>query len=226
MSARDARRWAVALLLSGALGCGSGTYLPPFSVVTKGAGATAPAPAATPTSEGERQAPPAPQGSRCPPTPAGVTAGLATGDRLGAIVVKDCDDHEVSLDSLCGADALWIFAAHGWCSHCQAASRSAEAIRASFAGRNLAAVNILVETPSGEPPSARDCRAWKAANGLDAVMALYDPRGATRGLWDNDESALSVLVDRRWVIVSKAHTDRPTELETLIDSALGKEPAR
>ena len=159
-------------------------------------------------------------GDKCPALASGVTSGLATGNQLSKIVVKDCDGNDVSLDQFCGASALWIFAAHGWCPHCQAVSKNAEAIHTSFAGRNLASVNILVENASYDVPTAQDCKAWRTANKLQNVVTLFDAKGATRGLWDNNTTALSVFVNARRLIVGKSHTDSTTALKGSIESAL------
>lgn len=220
------RSFLVWLVFAGAAtACSSTSVPPPSAGDSQGAApVTPPGPGAstndTPDA-GSTPGLPAEWGAdKCPALPSGATAGLVTGNQLGKLVVKDCDGNDVSLDQFCGASALWIFAAHGWCPHCQLVSKNAEAIHASFAGRNLASVNILVENASYETPTAQDCKAWKTANKLQNVVALYDPKGATRGLWDNNTTSLSVFVDAHRVIVAKSHTDSTSVLKTSIEKAL------
>ncbi|MBK7399585.1 MAG: redoxin domain-containing protein [Myxococcales bacterium] len=155
----------------------------------------------------------------CAAPPAGVSVGYGIGDQLAAVKLKTCDGADVTLDDFCGANALWVFAAHGWCPHCQAVSREAESIEASFAGANVASVNVLFQSTSGAPPTAADCKAWRTAFKMDQVVTLYDPTGAMQPLWDNSYTALSVFVDRKHVIVSKSHSDSAATITTAIQAA-------
>jgi hypothetical protein len=159
---------------------------------------------------------------QCPPVqPDGAASGYATGNQLGSIVVRDCDGNAITLDAFCGAAALWIFAADGWCPHCQAVTSNAEALAAGYAGKDLAAVNILVSNASGTLPSASDCKAWQVTYGLGtSVVALYDPTGTTIKLWDNAETALSVFVAHDRTITGKTHSDVTSDITQGIDAAL------
>lgn len=162
---------------------------------------------------------------KCPPSSSATSHGHdERGTPLGRIVVKDCEGRDVSLDRFCGADALWVFAAHGWCPHCQAVSAEAESIMASYADRNVAAVNVLVESPKGEAPTAEDCKAWARRFGLGRnVVPLYDPTGmALLGLWDGPTTALSVFVSKDRTIAGKTHLDDADILRAGIDVALAR----
>jgi hypothetical protein len=159
--------------------------------------------------------------TRGPPLPAGKTAGLATGNQLPKLVLKDCDGNDYALDSVCGSSATWLFVAHGWCPYCKSVTKDAETTLASYAGRNLAAVNVLVENAASLPPTMTDCKAWRDTYALTNVVALYDPEGVTKGLFDAGSSALSVFIDKDRVIRSKAiHTDDLATIKAGIDGAL------
>lgn len=160
---------------------------------------------------------------KCPATPAGVSVGYATGNQLGTIVVKDCNDNDVSLDRFCGASALWIFGANGWCASCQTTSNQAESIMASYAGKNVAAVVVLVQNTQVQPPSAADCKAWVQAYHLGTnVVPLYDPNGALQHL-DGTSSTLpglSAFVASDRVITDKVYEGDKAKIESDIDAAL------
>jgi hypothetical protein len=177
---------------------------------------SAPAPAPDGGSSGGAWGP-----SKCPPTPAGKSVGLATGDQLAKLVVKDCDGNDYSLENVCGSSATWLFVAHGWCPYCKSVTNAAESTLASYAGKNVAAVNVLVENAASGPPTMTDCKAWRDTYALTNVVALYDPDGVTKGLFDAGSSALSVFIDGDRVIRSKIiHTDDLTAIKAGIDAAL------
>ena len=159
--------------------------------------------------------------SLCPTLPAGKTVGLASGQQLAKLTVKDCDGNDYALENVCGSSATWLFVAHGWCPYCKSVSKNAEATLASYAGKNVAAVNILVESAASQPPTMTDCKAWRDIHGLTNVVALYDPDGVTKGLFDAGSSALSVFIDRDRVIRGKIiHTDDVAMIKAGIDGAL------
>jgi hypothetical protein len=159
--------------------------------------------------------------SKCPATPAGKNVGLATGEQLAKLVVKDCDGNDYALENVCGSSATWLFVAHGWCPYCKSVTKDAETTLASYAGRNLAAVNVLVENAASQPPTMTDCKAWRDTYALTNVVALYDPDGVTKGLFDAGSSALSVFIDKDRVIRSKIiHTDDLAAIKSGIDGAL------
>jgi thiol-disulfide isomerase/thioredoxin len=157
---------------------------------------------------------------QCPATPAGVNLGYATGDQLDSLVLKDCEDNDVSLDAVCGADVTWMFFAHGWCPHCKLASSLMEEIDEEYAQHNMAVVNIVVESASGGPPTADTCQAWRDTYGQEDVLTLYDPTGASFVLWEQNYTALSVFLDGNRVIDSKLHSDSEVTLKSTLNSLL------
>ena len=42
------------------------------------------------------------------------TAGNAIGQMLAQLSLVDCEGNPVEIDAICGADAGWLFFAHGW----------------------------------------------------------------------------------------------------------------
>jgi hypothetical protein len=159
---------------------------------------------------------------QCPPAPPGVSVGVEIGQQLGAIVVKDCDGNEVTLDELCGASALWIFAASGTCPFCKSVSAQQEMIHAAYAAKNLASVNVLVENGQGDPPDENDCKAWRAKFGQQKVRTYYDPTGAVLALWpEPGTTSMSAFVDKDRVLVSKlVHTADLVAIMAGIEGAL------
>jgi peroxiredoxin len=158
----------------------------------------------------------------CPAPSPDVNVGYNVGDRLPDIVVKDCDGNDVSLTAFCGADALFIFAAHGWCPLCKGFSAQAEAVHDSFAGKNLASVNIVVEKGSGDPPDAAYCKLWRDQHGLEDVATFYDPTGAVLALWSGS-SSLSAYVDQNRLITGKlVHDSNVDNIKAEIQKALDK----
>lgn len=158
---------------------------------------------------------------KCPSPPEGVTVGIEVGQQLPEFTVKDCDGNDFSLSELCGAEGLFLFAAHGWCPLCQSVSSKAEAIHDSFAGEGLASAIVLVQTGSSQPPTASYCQLWRDQFGLEDVLTLYDPTGSILQLWPGMSSSLSAYVDRDRVIVSKLQYDSNAEtIKARIQEAL------
>jgi hypothetical protein len=155
----------------------------------------------------------------CAPPP-GESAGYDIGASLADLTVKDCAGNDYRLKTMCGASALWIFVADEWCLPCQHVAQEAETLYGTFAGKNVAAVNVVVQDIHGNPATAADCANWRDAFGLKNVMTLYDPMGVTNPLYDTGTTTLSVFVDKTWVIVDKVHTEDPTYLSNEINSAL------
>lgn len=158
---------------------------------------------------------------QCPSPPDGVTVGIEPGQQLPEIIVADCDGNEYSLNNLCGSQAFWLFAAHGWCPLCQNVSANAEAIQDSFADQGLATAVVIVETGAGLPPSASYCKLWRDEHGLSDVVTLYDPTGAILDVWPGGSSSLSAFIDKNRVIVSKLqHESNLDTIKSNISAAL------
>lgn len=159
-------------------------------------------------------------GSELCPTD-GPPVGVDVGNRLPSIQVLTCDDEPFNLDELCGAGALWVFAAHGWCPLCQSVSKNQEAWVDEYAPKGLVAVNILVADMQNNPPTAEYCKKWRDAYGHEDVIQLYDPTGAVLQLWPGGSSSLSAFVDADRVIQSKTvHTSDEATLRANIEAVL------
>lgn len=150
--------------------------------------------------------------------------GTKVGDTLGSVTLKTCEGEDFSLDALCGADATWIFVAHGWCPRCRAATKLAEALHDEFQanGSNIATVNILIEDTQQRPPDGDDCAGWRGTYGHEDVITLYDPKGTMMRFWEEQYTALSLFVSGDRVITGKAHTDQDAGLRSGIETALAQ----
>lgn len=154
--------------------------------------------------------------------PAPDDVGYDLGQQLPSLEVFDCDGNAVSLDAFCGADALWIFAAHGWCPLCQSVGSKAEALHDGFAGQGLVSVQVVVQGPDYEAPDAGYCQTWRDVNGLEDVITLFDPAGVLLPLW-SASSSLSAFVSADRRIVSKLEHDSNIEhIEAGIEGALAE----
>ncbi len=191
------------------------------SAVTVGAGGASGSTSASTTGTGGVPAP-IWGADQCPAAPPGVSVGVEVGQQLADIVLKDCDGNDVSLTELCGASALWIFAASATCPFCKSVSSQQEMIHAGYVARNLASVNILVENGQGDPPDANDCKVWRAKFGQQKVRTYFDPTGAVLALWPQPgTTSMSAFVDDERVIVSKLiHTADLVQIIAGIEASL------
>jgi hypothetical protein len=148
--------------------------------------------------------------------------GTKVGEVLKSITLKTCEGEDFSLDQLCGADATWIFVAHGWCPHCRAASDLAESLHDDFQanGSNIATVNILFEDTQQRRPEGDDCKAWRDVRGHEDVITLYDPNATMQEFWEEQYTALNVFVSGDRVITGKQHSDIEVSLRAGIQAAL------
>ena len=78
---------------------------------------------------------------------------------------------------------------------------------------------MLYETSNSERPTAEDCVAWRDQYGHQDVITLYDPTGAATALWEENFTALNVVLDDQ-VIEAKLHTDQQPTIRAAIDAAL------
>jgi hypothetical protein len=163
-------------------------------------------------------------GTELCPDDAGIAEGFDVGQRLGGIEVRRCSGEVVSLDAFCGAQALWIFAAHGWCPLCQSVSSEQESIQQEYAAQGLVSVNIVVADGLDDPPDAAYCDLWRSEHGHAEVVTLYDPTGSVLALWPGGSSSLSAFVDADRVIRAKlVHESSVAKIRAELDAALAGE---
>lgn len=156
----------------------------------------------------------------CPATPDGVQVGFEVGDQMPSLIVYDCDGNQTTLDELCGAEAFFLFAAHGWCALCQFVSSYAEEVHQGYASQGLASAIVVVENADGMAPDADYCAAWRNQFGLEDVRVYYDPTGALTDLWGGS-SSLSAFVDRDRVVTGKlVYSSSREAIEQGIEDAL------
>ena len=157
---------------------------------------------------------------KCPELPEGVDAGTLVDEQITNLVFKSCEGTEVALSEVCGADALWLVAAHAWCPHCQQLASFSESLHDRYAARGLASLHVLVEYDPDEAPDADDCSEWRARYEMDQVITLYDDTGASDPLFEQNFTALNVFVDRDRIIRNKIHSDIEGEIEAAIFETL------
>jgi hypothetical protein len=157
---------------------------------------------------------------RCPAVPEGVEVGYDRFDQIGPLALKTCGGEDVTLADVCGADAAWLFLAHMWCPSCRVVGEMSEGIHDSFAGENLASLNVIVEDSQGERPDEEDCLAWRETFAQDDVITLFDPTGDAFVLWDDPVTSLNIVLDRQRVMMAKFHGDRDRDILAAIDARL------
>jgi len=139
----------------------------------------------------------------CPEVPDGYLVGEQINEVLPDYELRHCDGGEASLTEVCGAEALFLFSAQGWCSICQNVSVHLEGIQAEYADLGLKTVLVLTEhTDAGTPPDADLCSYWRSESPHEEVLTLYDPNGTLFSLWGGGSSQ-SAFIDRDRVIRSK-----------------------
>lgn len=160
---------------------------------------------------------------QCMAPPAGVEIGTEIGQQLPNFIIKDCDGQDYSLEQICGADGVWLFAAFGWCPLCKNVSQNAEALHDSFAGKGLASAIVVVETAALEPPTENYCQIWREMYGLEDVLTLYDPSGSFVDIWPQKTSSLSVFLDHDRIVVDKLYHEGSIDvIKADIQKALDK----
>ena len=124
-------------------------------------------------------------------------------------------------ESFCGAKALWIFAAHGWCPLCQSVSSKQEAILADYAEQGLVALNVIVVNGQSEPATPEYCQLWRETHGLQEVFSLHDPEENVLQLWPGGSSSLSAFVDGDRIIRAKlVHDSSEASIRADIEQVL------
>lgn len=174
-------------------------------------------------SDVEVQGPFAEQGlgaAKCPETAPGTSVGPEVGDRLAELELRTCDGEPFTIRDLCGAQALWLLRAHAWCPTCKSMSDAMEGIHDDFADRGLVTVNVVVQTPSFEPPDEATCEDWRDGFGLDDAIVAYDPNGATDPLDTDNSTSLNVFADEAQVMVDKIYTSSSTTVESTLEELL------
>lgn len=214
------------LVLFAAVACSSGRDTPggtsPVETSAGSTGSGSVEPRTTAQSLAEQQAAYGWGAAACPPLPAGVAAGFLRGDQLGELVLRDCEGNAFDVREVCGARAVWLSFAHGWCPHCRENGSNMERIHGDAAAAgDLASLNVIVEDNDFDTPTELVCSAWRSEYAQDRVLTLFDPTGASLVLWEENVTALNVMLDDRRVIADKLHTDVEEELRAALSNVLG-----
>jgi hypothetical protein len=158
----------------------------------------------------------------CPPPPQGVSVGIDTDQQIMDFTVKDCEGHDVPLSDLCGAKSTWAFFAHSWCVPCQAVGAFGESVQHKYASRGLASIVVIVEGGTGMPPTKEDCQAWRDKFGENEVLTFFDPEQKTLQLFDNNNTTLSVFMDKDRVMWRKFHSHLEADVTSSIETSLAR----
>ncbi|MFT5358095.1 MAG: peroxiredoxin [Polyangiales bacterium] len=115
----------------------------------------------------------------CPPAgPFGTTVGEIAPDAM----LEDCDGNPVSLHSMCGESAVWLYRFSEWCPPCQRFVRGdAENFYQRFVDDGVQAVVVIAQNAGGEIATRSDCARLSEQFGL-SFPVLIDPRNEMNGL--------------------------------------------
>jgi hypothetical protein len=152
--------------------------------------------------------------------PAGIESGIKDGQQIPDYALRDCDGNDYYLSASCPSNAAWLYVAHMWCPHVKQVSSYANEVAGKFAPRGLVSYVVVTESADRNRPTKEDCRAMKEAYGFTDVVTLYDPRGLTMELFDNDTTSLGVYLDANRVIKFRTHTDVRESIERDLEALL------
>lgn len=115
----------------------------------------------------------------CPPS---APFGTSVGDIAPDAMLEDCDGNPVSLHSMCGSSAVWLYRFSEWCPPCQQFVRGdAEVFYQSFVDEGVGAVLVIAQNSSGEVATRTDCARLSEQFGL-SFPVLIDPRSEMNNL--------------------------------------------
>ena len=93
------------------------------------------------------------------------TCGYEIGDHLCNFRLKDQDDKDFDLYENVGKPIVIDYSTM-WCGYCQTAAREVAEVQTRYAEDELIFATVLIETPSGEPPSVQNCSDWASVFGI------------------------------------------------------------
>jgi len=153
--------------------------------------------------------------------------GLWTGTKLGNLLqdmtLLTCDNKTVKFSDFCGAKAIWLFFAHGWCPYPQKVSAYMESVAKKYEKKGVVLINVLVEAggyTSRTSATQTHCKNWKKTYGFNKVVSLYDPKKTLLKFWEQNYTALNLFVNKHNIIKGKLHGHDRSTLERHIDNAL------
>jgi hypothetical protein len=160
--------------------------------------------------------------SLCPTE--GTTTGYRVGDQLGPLSFRDCDGAPLDLTEVCGATVAWISVAHAWCPHCKENGANMEGYVADYAaaGVHVAALNVVVQDASFEPPDGELCNTWRATYEQDRVLTVFDDGDGWKVLSEESYTALNVFLDGERLITDKLYTDQEDQIRGALDAAAAR----
>jgi len=158
-----------------------------------------------------------PVGMGCPPAgPFGAGVGNVPMDAT----VTTCDGEEVSLHSLCGGEAAWVFGYADWCPPCRSFARDdVESLWTTYSARGVNALMVVTETSGFGTPTTATCQEIRDRYGLTIPMVIDTDDAIQRAL-GIDSNAENVVMDGSLRILwNEKYAD--DEVATELESALG-----
>lgn len=118
-------------------------------------------------------------GGACPPS---APFGVAVGDIAPDAMLEDCDGNPVSLHSMCGQSAVWLYRFSEWCPPCQRFVRNdAENFYQRYVPDGVQAALVIAQNSSGSVATRSDCARMSEQFGV-SFPVLIDPRGEMNNL--------------------------------------------
>ncbi len=151
----------------------------------------------------------------------GPAVGFKVGQRLGNIVVHDCDTGAArSLDEVCGSKATWLFVAHSHCPTCQQTAKYTAGVAKAMADKDVAIVHVLYID------DGQTCAQWRKQynlEGLPNVRFYVDKTGKSWAqIKTKNYTAPHAIMTKDRVITYKNHGLSSAGVKTLINQALAK----
>ncbi|GMV42438.1 MAG: hypothetical protein AMXMBFR64_41540 [Myxococcales bacterium] len=231
---RTRGRWSVACALAVA-GCGPGPEgaSPAVSDV-----AWSGAPVAADASVPDSMAPDtgAPDGvapsldAAPPPCPGPGEQGTKAGMVVADLSLQDCQGATRSLHALCGTPVILVALTYAWCPTCIAVTPELSVVASAY-GDDVAVVQILLESATGNPPTTKTCAGFVEKYDLHHQV-LIDPLKTTDVYYDHvigESPSRALVIDGRTMTLlhnGAEHVDDHSLLHAWVSDALASGPRR
>lgn len=149
----------------------------------------------------------------------GGKAGYNVGNRMGKLVLHDCDtDEPRSLDELCGAKATWLFVAHSHCPTCQQTAKYTAGVAKELAAKEVAVAHVVYID------DWQNCKDWREKYGLKGIPNLKYYVDKTGAAWNaiktKPYTAPHAIMGKNQIITYKNHGLNSSGVKSKINLAL------